>query len=305
MRISATAHEGATFEFMDSYVHSIYSLLMDSIPEKSSILTVTSPTFGTSSTNTAMTRLMLVNPKDRKRSQMQIADQVNRLIKQLPAAKGVVIQEQTISTAGSGQAGLPVQFVIQASDLEKLRSILPGFLEEASKRPEFAIVDVNLKFTKPELRVSIDREKARSLGVYTSDIAQTLQFALAGQRYGYFVKDGRQYQVIGQAERNTRNDIIDIQSMYVKSNTESLVQLHNVTHFNESSAPPSVYHYNRSVSATVSAGLAEGYTLGDGISAMKSIAYTQLDPSFTTALTGPSKDFAESSSSLLLLLSLH
>lgn len=132
-----------------------------------------------------------------------------------------------------------------------------------------------------------------------------MQFALAGQRYGYFVKDGRQYQVIGQAERNTRNDIIDIQSMYVKSNTESLVQLHNVTHFNESSAPPSVYHYNRSVSATVSAGLAEGYTLGDGISAMKSIAYTQLDPSFTTALTGPSKDFAESSSSLLLLLSLH
>ena len=299
MRISATAHEGATFEFMDSYVHSIYSLLKDSIPEKSSILTVTSPTFGTSSTNTAMTRLMLVNPKDRKRSQMQIAEQVNRLIKQLPAAKGVVIQEQTISTAGAGQAGLPVQFVIQASDLEKLRSILPGFLEEASKRPEFAIVDVNLKFTKPELRVSIDKEKARSLGVYTSDIAQTLQFALAGQRYGYFVKDGRQYQVIGQAERNTRNDIIDIQSMYVKSNTGSLVQLHNVTHFNESSAPPSVYHYNRSVSATVSAGLAEGYTLGDGISAMKSIAYTNLDPSFTTALTGPSKDFAESSSSLL------
>ncbi|MEY3311937.1 MAG: hypothetical protein RL348_1280, partial [Bacteroidota bacterium] len=212
MRISATAHEGATFEFMDSYVHSIYSLLKDSIPEKSSILTVTSPTFGTSSTNTAMTRLMLVNPKDRKRSQMQIAEQVNRLIKQLPAAKGVVIQEQTISTAGSGQAGLPVQFVIQASDLEKLRLILPGFLEEASKRPEFAIVDVNLKFTKPELRVSIDRDKARSLGVHTSDIAQTLQFALAGQRYGYFVKDGRQYQVIGQAERNTRNDIVDIQS---------------------------------------------------------------------------------------------
>ena len=299
MRVSATAHEGATFEFMDEYVSSISKLLKDSVPEVQSLLTVTSPSFGTSSTNTAFVRLFLSDPEQRKRTQMEIGDYVTQLVKELPQAKGLVIQEQTISTGGAGIGGLPVQFVIQATDIERLRAILPTFLEEAAKSPAFAVVDVNLKFTKPELRLGIDRNKARSLGISTSDISQTLQFALAGQRYGYFVKDGRQYQVIGQARRPERNDVTDIKSIYVRSAENNLIQLDNVVNFEESSAPPSVYHYNRAVSATVSAGLAPGYTLGDGINAMRSISDNVLDPSYSTALTGTSKDFEESSSSLL------
>ena len=299
MRVSATAHEGATFEFMDGYVSSISKLLKDSVPEVQSLLTVTSPSFGTSSTNTAFVRLFLSDPEQRKRTQMEIGDYVTQLVKELPQAKGLVIQEQTISTGGAGIGGLPVQFVIQATDIERLRAILPTFLEEAAKSPAFAVVDVNLKFTKPELRLGIDRNKARSLGISTSDISQTLQFALAGQRYGYFVKDGRQYQVIGQARRPERNDVTDIKSIYVRSAENNLIQLDNVVNFEESSAPPSVYHYNRAVSATVSAGLAPGYTLGDGINAMRSISDNVLDPSYSTALTGTSKDFEESSSSLL------
>ncbi|MFN4989046.1 MAG: efflux RND transporter permease subunit [Ignavibacteria bacterium] len=299
MRVSATAHEGATFEFMDGYVTSISKLLKDSIPEVQSLLTVTSPSFGTSSTNTAFVRLFLSDPEQRKRTQMEIGDYVTQLVKELPQAKGLVIQEQTISTGGAGIGGLPVQFVIQATDIERLRAILPTFLEEAAKSSAFAVVDVNLKFTKPELRLGIDRNKARSLGISTSDISQTLQFALAGQRYGYFVKDGRQYQVIGQARRPERNDVTDIKSIYVRSAENNLIQLDNVVNFEESSAPPSVYHYNRAVSATVSAGLAPGYTLGDGINAMRSISDNVLDPSYSTALTGTSKDFEESSSSLL------
>ncbi|MFM7157584.1 MAG: efflux RND transporter permease subunit, partial [Bacteroidota bacterium] len=184
MRVSATAHEGATFEFMDGYISSISTILRDSVPEIQSLLTVTSPSFGTSSTNTAFIRLFLSDPEQRKRTQMQIGDYVTQLVKELPQAKGLVIQEQTISTGGAGIGGLPVQFVIQATDIERLRSILPSFLDEASKNPVFAVVDVNLKFTKPELRLSIDRNKARSLGINTADISQTLQFALAGQRYG-------------------------------------------------------------------------------------------------------------------------
>lgn len=299
MRVSATAHEGATFEFMDGYISSISTILRDSVPEIQSLLTVTSPSFGTSSTNTAFIRLFLSDPDQRKRTQMQIGDYVTQLVKELPQAKGLVIQEQTISTGGAGIGGLPVQFVIQATDIERLRSILPSFLDEASKNPVFAVVDVNLKFTKPELRLSINRNKARSLGINTADISQTLQFALAGQRYGYFVKDGRQYQVIGQAQRLDRNDVTDIKSMYVRSSGNMLIQLDNVVNFVESSAPPSVYHYNRAVSATVSAGVAPGYTIGDGINAMREIADQVLDPSYSTALTGTSKDFEESSSSLL------
>lgn len=299
MRVSATAHEGATFEYMDGYVSSISKILRDSVPEVQSLLTVTSPSFGTSSTNTAFVRLFLSDPEQRERSQMQIGDYVTQLVKELPQAKGLVIQEQTISTGGAGIGGLPVQFVIQATDIERLRAILPSFLDEAAKNPAFAVVDVNLKFTKPELRLGIDRNKARSLGINTADISQTLQFALAGQRYGYFVKDGRQYQVIGQAQRPDRNDVMDIKSMYVRSADNILIQLDNVVNFAESSAPPSVYHYNRAVSATVSAGLAPGYTIGDGINAMRTISEQVLDPSYSTALTGTSKDFEESSSSLL------
>lgn len=299
MRVSATAHEGATFEYMDGYVSTISKLLKDSVPEVQSLLTVTSPSFGTSSTNTAFVRLFLSDPEQRKRSQMEIGDYVTQLVKELPQAKGLVIQEQTISTGGAGIGGLPVQFVIQATDIEKIRTVLPTFLDEAAKNPAFAVVDVNLKFTKPELRLGIDRNKARSLGVNTADISQTLQFALAGQRYGYFVKDGRQYQVIGQAQRYDRNDVSDIKSMYVRSANNTLIQLDNVVNFEESSAPPSVYHYNRAVSATVSAGLAPGYTIGDGIQAMREISNNVLDPSYSTALTGTSKDFEESSSSLL------
>lgn len=299
MRVSATAHEGATFEYMDGYVSSISKILRDSVPEVQSLLTVTSPSFGTSSTNTAFIRLFLSDPEKRERSQMQIGDYVTQLVKELPQAKGLVIQEQTISTGGAGIGGLPVQFVIQATDIERLRAILPSFLDEAAKNPAFAVVDVNLKFTKPELRLGIDRNKARSLGINTADISQTLQFALAGQRYGYFVKDGRQYQVIGQAQRPDRNDVMDIKSMYVRSADNILIQLDNVVNFAESSAPPSVYHYNRAVSATVSAGLAPGYTIGDGINAMRTISEQVLDPSYSTALTGTSKDFEESSSSLL------
>ncbi|MFM8840601.1 MAG: efflux RND transporter permease subunit [bacterium] len=299
MRVSATAHEGATFEYMDGYVSTISKLLKDSVPEVQSLLTVTSPSFGTSSTNTAFVRLFLSDPEQRKRSQMEIGDYVTQLVKELPQAKGLVIQEQTISTGGAGIGGLPVQFVIQATDIEKIRTVLPKFLDEAAKNPAFAVVDVNLKFTKPELRLGIDRNKARSLGVNTADISQTLQFALAGQRYGYFVKDGRQYQVIGQAQRYDRNDVSDIKSMYVRSANNTLIQLDNVVNFEESSAPPSVYHYNRAVSATVSAGLAPGYTIGDGIQAMREISNNVLDPSYSTALTGTSKDFEESSSSLL------
>lgn len=299
MRVSATAHEGATFEYMDGYVSSISKILRDSVPEVQSLLTVTSPSFGTSSTNTAFIRLFLSDPEQRERSQMQIGDYVTQLVKELPQAKGLVIQEQTISTGGAGIGGLPVQFVIQATDIERLRAILASFLDEAAKNPAFAVVDVNLKFTKPELRLGIDRNKARSLGINTADISQTLQFALAGQRYGYFVKDGRQYQVIGQAQRPDRNDVMDIKSMYVRSADDKLIQLDNVVNFAESSAPPSVYHYNRAVSATVSAGLAPGYTIGDGINAMRTISEQVLDPSYSTALTGTSKDFEESSSSLL------
>lgn len=298
MNVNATAPEGATYEYMDHYMDQLIQVMKDSIPEAVGIFSVTSPGFGASSSvNSGFAGAILVEPDLRKRSQMQIADDITPIINQLTGARTFVTQQQTI---GSGRGrGLPVQFVLQAPNFDKLKEFLPKFLEETRNYPIFTVVDVNLKFNKPELKLSIDRQKARSLGVSTADIAQTIQAAFSGQRFGFFIKDGKQYQVIGQFSRENRDAPIDLKSTYVKNSKGELIQLDNVVYTEEQSAPPQLYRFNRYVSATVSAGLAPGKTLGEGIDVMYEIADKVLDESFATALDGQSKDFKESSSSLL------
>jgi multidrug efflux pump len=300
MRMSITAPEGASYEYTSNYIDNFIQFINDSVPEKRIALSVAAPGFtGSGAVNTGFIRLMLVDPDQRERSQQDIADYLGKAGKRFPEAKTFVIQEQTISAGGGGRGGLPVQFVIQAPNFEKLKQALPKFMEEASKDATFQVVDVNLKFNKPELRVSIDRERARSLGVSAGDIAQTLQLSLSSQRFGYFTMNGKQYQVIGQFNRSNRDEPLDLQSIYVRSQSGELVQLDNIIRMTEESSPPQLYHFNRYKSATVSAGLAPGKTIGDGIAAMESIADRVLDESFSTALSGPSRDYDESSSNIL------
>lgn len=300
MRVSLTAPEGASYEYTDNFVDKFTQFILDSVPEKRVCLTVTAPGFtGSGAVNTAFVRLALTEAKDRKRSQQQIADYISKQSKKFPDGKVFVIQEQTISAGGGGRGGLPVQFVLQAPNFEKLKLVLPKFLEAANKNPVFQGVDCNLKFNKPELNIRIDRDKAKNLGVSVADLAQTLQLALSGQRFNYFTMNGKQYQVIGQFERANRDEPLDITSMYLRNNRGEMVQLDNIVSIDEQSSPPQLYHYNRYQSATVSAGLAPGKTVGDGIKEMQNIANTVLDDSFSTSLTGASRDFAESSSNIL------
>lgn len=169
-------------------------------------------------------------------------------------------------------------------------------MAEAEKDPTFSFVDVNLKFNKPEIYVSIDREKAESLGVSVRDVAQTLQLSLSGQRFGYFLMNGKQYQVIGQFDKQDRNEPTDLTSIFVKNDEGQLIQLDNLVTTEEHSSPPQLFHNNRYMSATVSANLAPGKSIGDGIDAMNAIKDRVLDDSFTTDLGGESRDFVESSS---------
>lgn len=293
-----TAPEGATFEYMDRYIDELVNVISDSIPEKEGIISVTSPGFGASSSvNSGFAQMILVRPEERNRTQQQIADAITPIVGGLSGARTFVTQQQTIG--GGRRGGLPVQFVIQAANFQKLQEFLPKFLDEAKKSSVFTIVDVNLKFNKPELKLSIDRKKARTLGVSTIDIAQTIQAAFSGQRFGFFIKDGKQYQVIGQFTRENRDAPIKLKSTYVKNNNDELIQLDNVVFTEEQSAPPQLFRFNRYVSATVSAGLAPGRALGEGIDEMYGIADKVLDETFSTSLDGASKDFQESSSSLL------
>ncbi len=295
MRFIVSTPEGATFEYTDKYIDKLVNYINDSVPEKRIALSMTAPGFsGSGSANTGMIRLMLNDPKDRKRSQMDIANKLTTSMRKFNEGRNFIIQEQTISTGGFGS--LPVQFVIQAPDFEKLIDKLPKFMDEATKSPVFANVDVNLKFNKPELYVNIDREKARALDVNVIDVAQTLQLSLSGLRYGYFNMSGKQYQIIGQVDRANRDEPLDMKSMYVRNRRGDIIQLDNIVSVEERSNPPQLYHYNRYKSATVSANLAPGRTIGDGIAAMRETAKKTLDETFSTDLTGSSRDFDESSS---------
>ncbi|HEX8659707.1 MAG TPA: efflux RND transporter permease subunit, partial [Hymenobacter sp.] len=299
--ISATGPEGASFEFMDAYMAQITKLALDSAGAGlSSVFTVTSPGFGGGS-NSGIARVLLTNANERTRTQNDVAKTMTNGVKRLSAARTSVSQDQSI---GSGGGGLPVQFVIQTQDFEKLRAAVPKFLDLARQDPTFQFVDVNLKFNKPELRVNIDREKAQSLGVSVQSISQTLQSGLSGQRYGYFIRNGKQYQIIGQVAREDRNQPLDVRLLSVKNDQGELVQLDNVIRLVESSTPPQLYRFNRYNAATFSASLAPGRTLGDGIAAMRAIADKNLDETFTTELSGASRDFEESSSSLLFAFGL-
>ncbi|MEJ2504673.1 MAG: efflux RND transporter permease subunit [Ignavibacteriaceae bacterium] len=297
IRLYITGPEGASFDYMDSFMDKLIQTLKEDIPERDAIISVTSPGFGASSSvNSGFAFIILTNPDERERSQQQIADDITPVLSNMTEARVFATQQQSI---GQRRGGLPVQYVIQAPNFEKLREYLPKFMDAAQKDPMFTIVDANLKFNKPEIKLAIDRQRARNLGVSTIDIAQTIQSAFSGQRFGYFIKDGKQYQVIGQLIRNKRNAPIDLKSLYVTNNRGELIQLDNVVTLTEQSAPPQLYRFNRYVSATVSAGLAPGKTIGDGIKEMDKISSRVLDETFSTALSGASKDYAESSSSLL------
>ena len=300
LRFSVTAPEGASYEYTDAFMLKLVDFVNDSIPEKSVFLTVTAPGFsGSGAVNTGFSRLTLKEPEDREsgRSQQQIADFITANTRKFPEAKTFVIQQQTISTGGFG--GLPVQFVLQAPNFEKLKEKLPLFIEKVNQHPAFQMVDVNLKFNKPELNITIERDKANLMGVSVQDIAQTLQLSLSSGRMAYFTLNGKQYQVVGQVSRENRDEPLDLKSLNVRTASGGMVALDNLVNVEEVSSPPQLYHYNRYQSATVSAALAPGKTIGDGIDAMNEIAKEILDDSFSTELTGSSRDFAESSSNTL------
>jgi multidrug efflux pump len=302
LRIMSTAPEGTSFERMDDYQQKVIAYV-DTMKETASLLGVTAPGFGSSiSTSTGFVRLTLVPKKDRKKSQFQLADEISAKLKEYNFARTFVVQEQTIG--GGRMSGLPVQYVLQAPTLKKLEEVLPDFMDKARDSPIFQVVDVNLKFNKPELQVTINREKASTVGVSVLDIAQTMQLYFSGQRYGYFIKEGKQYEVIGQAQKEFRNEPSDLQEINVRSKSGELIPLSNLVDLKDESSPPQLFRYNRYVSATVSAAPVTGKTIGDGIKEMDKIAAEILDSSFSTSLAGTSKEFSESGGSLVFAFGL-
>ncbi|CAN5409272.1 efflux RND transporter permease subunit [soil metagenome] len=297
LSLSATAPEGASYEYMDRFMNDLTELVNDSIPEKKVSLIITSPGWGSGSVNSGFGRIALVEPGERERSQDEIANSLTEWTKQYPGARVNISQSPTIAVNRRG--GMPIQYIIQAQNFQQLEEKIPTFMEEVQSDPTFSNSDLNLKFNKPEIYVTIDREKAQAMGVSVLDVAQTLQLALSGQRFGYFMMNGRQYQVMGQFDKKDRSAPMDLTSMFVRNRDGLLIQLDNFVTTEEQSSPPALYHNNRYMSATVSASLAPGRSMGEGIEAMERIRGKVLDESFTTDLGGESRDFVESSSNTM------
>lgn len=289
LSVNTTMQEGATYEYTLDYVNEVTKIVNDLVPERDGVIAMIRGGGGN-------VRVTLVNPKERKRTQQQISDDLAGALRKKTRARSMVMQQ---STFGGRRAGMPIQYVLQATNIEKLRKVLPAFMAKVQDNPMFQMADVNLKFTKPELRIHIDREKASALGVSTQNIGQTLQLALSGQRFGYFFMNGKQYQILGDLARNDRNKPLDLKSLYVRNNYGDMIQFDNLVTLTEETAPPQLSRYNRFVSATISAGLAKGKTISQGLDEMDKIAKEVLDDTFRTALAGDSKDFKESSSSLM------
>jgi len=295
IRTSVSLPEGTYYDYTMNVLDSIAQLQMDSIPSARLVFTRVGGQGG--GTNSGFVQTYLTEPNERKATQAQIFEKLNRYYKGMSKGRIIANQEETITT--SRFSSLPIQIVLQNLDFDKIQKVLPLFLDECRKDPTFSNVDVNLKFNKPEINLTIDRLKASNLGINFVDVASTLQFALSCRRYAYYLKNDKQYYVIGQVERTDRNKPADISSLYVRTNTGNLIQLDNIVSMQENSSPATLYHYNRYKAATVSAALADGKTLGEGIAAMNRISKKLLDSSFQTAWTGTSRDFTESSSGTL------
>lgn len=300
IRFQVTGQEGASFAAMQKISDDIAGYLYDSVPERDFVFARTPA----GAINSAQPRIGLTDPKTRIRKQSEIANDLQRKLSRFNEARIFAIQEQTISVGLGSRASLPVQFVLQNQDLNKLKDMIPKFLEEVRKDKTFANADVNLKFTKPEVQVTVDRMKIKDLGLSTQDVISAMQSAFSGGRLAYFIMNGYQYQVIAQVERDVRNEPADITRLYVTNSQGQHIPLSAVVHLQTSTSPATLYHFNRYKSAIISASLAEGKTIGDGIKAMQAIGNRLLDQSYQTALNGPSRDYAESSSNILFAFAL-
>ena len=287
--INTRGAEGVTYEYIRDYTEDINSIVDSVIPDADAVTARVSSGSGN-------IQVRLKDMGDRDYTQMEAAEKLSQAVKKKTKARAFVRQQ---SSFGGRRSSMPIQYVLQATNIEKLEKVLPVFMEKVYENPVFQMADVDLKFSKPEIRIHINRDKANIMGVNTRDLSETLQYGLSGQRMGYFYMNGKQYEILGEINRQQRNKPADLRAIYLRSSDGKMIQMDNLIELESSIAPPKLYRYNRFVSATISAGLAEGKTIGQGLDEMDKIAKEVLDDTFRTSLSGDSKEFRESSSSLM------
>ena len=300
--LAVIAPEGTSFESMEETMKEINKYVSDSIPDLNENRTYAgiAATVGTliQPVNGAFQWIFLKEPNDRK-SGMTQQQVFEKLVGASQKFRDVIIIPIQIPTIGGFSSSQPLQYVVQAPDLQSLIDIMPSLMGKIYQSPKLSFQDPDFKINRPEIGITIDRQKAAQSGVSTQEIGRTLQLALSGRRYGYFIYNDRQYEVIGQLERKERSAPADLRSLFLKGEDGEMVSLDNLVKMNEGVSPPAIYRYNQSYSATISATPAAGVSLGEAIEEMDGLAKSILPSGFNTTLAGQSRDYAESSSSLI------
>ena len=302
--IQAKGPQGAGYDYMYNAMAELDSAISAALGDAlDATITVTSPGFGAATTvNSGFSRAILKPAQERERSQDELAGVLERALANVTSVQASVRQRQTINTGA--RRGLPVQFVVQNTDLEKVREIIPEFLARAREHTAFSFVDVDMLFNQPELAIEIDRPRADAIGVDVAQIADVVQASLSGQRYGYFLREGEQFEIIGQLLREARNDPQDLSRLQVRASDGTLMPAENLVSMREQTSAPVLFRFNRFTAATFSANLADGVSLGEGIRAMQAIGDELLDETYNTELSGQSREFADTGSSLLFIFAL-
>jgi multidrug efflux pump len=237
--------------------------------------------------------------EERKKSTLEIAREITPRIASLP---GVTAFPITPPSLGQGFRERPVSFVIVTSDsYQNLAQVVRAFQEEMAKNPGLVAVDTDLRLNKPEIRLEVDREKAADLGVSVDAVARAVETMMGGRQVTRYKREGDQYDVVVQTSSAGRDTPDDIERIFVRGRNETMIPLSALVRTREVVVPRELNHFGQRRSATITANLAPNYSLGEALTFMDATATRVLKPGYSTDLSGTSREFRNSSGSLVIV----
>lgn len=296
------APEGSTMAYTDQYARQLEDIYK-SVPEVRTAFVVVAPGLERPNpVNTALSFVMLKPWEDRARSQMDITQSLGpRMFVSMPGVLAFPINPPSL---GQSFRNPPLQFVIQAPSYQALDESLEKLMAKVREYPGLVNADTDLKLNKPQISVSVNRDKAADMGIGVDSIGLTLESLMGGREVTRFKREGEQYDVIVQLEPKDRAAPQDLGVVYVRGTDGTLTPLSNLIAIQETVAPKELNHFNRQRAAIISANIAPGYTLGDALTFMDQAAKETLPTGFQTTLDGQSREFRESGKTLLVTFGL-
>jgi multidrug efflux pump len=303
--IMLRAPEGASLEYMDRYTRQTEAILLDEIGDSASVrrfLTRLPGSWGGAEVNSARLIVLLENWDERDESDQDIGARLRTRLNELPGVRSFVSHGSSLGIRSNGR---PVSLVIGGPDYDQLKLWRDELLLALEDVPELINPDSDFQENKPQMKISVDRNRAATLGVSLSTIGRTLETMLGSREVTNYIDRGREYSVILMGKEEDRASPDDLTNLYVRSiRNEQLVPLANLVKITEEAGPSSLNRYDRMRSITIDAGLAEGVSLGEAIGKLNRLAVDTLPATARISWDGESKEFLESGSSLYVTFSL-